>query len=59
MKRRKKSHKWCRREVENGGHLLGGNIRRGRQERVRSVAADPDNLENSKEAGGAAQVTQG
>ena len=30
-----------------------------RQERVGSVAANPDNLENIKESGGGAQVTQG
>ena len=30
-----------------------------RQERVGSVAADPDNLENSKGAGGGTQGTQG
>ena len=29
------------------------------QERVGPVAADPDNIESSKEAGGAAQGTQG
>ena len=33
--------------------------RTGRQERVGSVAANPDNLENNKEAGGEAQGTQG
>ena len=42
----------------NGGDLNGKIIKRA-QERVGSVAADPDNLENSKEAGREAQRTQG
>ena len=41
----------------NGGDLNGKRKKR-RQERVGSVAADPDNLENSKKAGREAQSTQ-
>ena len=55
-KKGKKPHKSCRRHVGNGGDL-GGKTRR--QERVCSVAANSDNLENKKEAGGGAQGTQG
>ena len=51
MKKHKKTSKNCRRDVGNGGDL-GGKRKKRRQERVGSVAADPDNLENSKEAGG-------
>ena len=42
----------------NGGDL-GGTRKKCRQERIGSVAANPGNLENSKEAGGEAQGTQG
>ena len=38
---------------------LGGKRKKRRQRRVGSVAANPDNLENSKEARGEAQGTQG
>ena len=49
-KKRKKPHKRFRRDVENMGGSRGkGN--KCRQERVGSVAADPDNIENIKEAG--------
>ena len=48
-----------RREGRNGGNLGGKRKKRSRQERVGSVAADPDNQENTKEAGGEAQGTQG
>ena len=41
----------------NGGDLDGKRIKR-RKERVGTVASNPDNLENSKEAGGGAQRTQ-
>ena len=34
-------------------------MKKRRQQRVDSVDANPDNLENSKEAGGEAQGTQG
>ena len=56
--KRKKPHKSCRRDVGNRGDL-GGKRKRRRQERFGSVPAHPDNLENSKEAGGEAQYTQG
>ena len=46
-----KPHKNCIRDVGNRGDL-GGTRKKRRQERVGSVAANPDNLENSKEAGG-------
>ena len=52
VKKRKKSHKSCRRDVRNGGDLGGKNKINRRQERVGSVAANSDNEENSKEAGG-------
>ena len=42
----------------NGGDL-GGKREKRRKERVGPVAANPDNVENSKEAGGGAQGTQG
>ena len=48
-KKRTKPDNRCRRGVGNGGDL-GGN-RKKRNERVGSVVADPDNLENSEEAG--------
>ena len=57
-KKRKKTHKSCGRDVGNGGDT-GGNRRKRRQERDGSVAANPDNLENSKESEGEAQGTQG
>ena len=50
-KKRKKTHKSCRHHVENGGDLSGKSKAR-RNERAGPVAASPDNLENSKEAGG-------
>ena len=55
--KRKKPHKSCRRDVGNGGDL-GGKRKKRSQERVGPVAADQHNIENSKEAGGAAQGTQ-
>ena len=57
-KKRKKPHKSCRRDVRNGGDL-GGKRKKRRQGRVGFVAAEPDNLKKSKEAGGEAQGTQG
>ena len=36
---------------------LGGKRKKRRNERVGPVAANPDNLESNKEAGGGAQVT--
>ena len=54
----KKPHMSCRRHVGNGRDL-GGKRKERRQERVGPVSADPDNLENRKEAGGEGQGTQG
>ena len=42
----------------NNGGYLGGKRKKRRQERIGSEAANADNLENSKEAGGGAQGTQ-
>ena len=47
-----------RRRTVNGGHT-GGKKKKCRKERVGSVAANPDNLESNKEAGGGAQGAQG
>ena len=38
---------------------MGGKRKKCRKERVGSVAANPDNLESNKEAGGGAQGAQG
>ena len=38
---------------------MGGQRKKCRKGRVGSVAANPDNLESNKEAGGGAQGTQG
>ena len=54
-KKRNKPYKSCKHDVENGGDL-GGKRKKRRQERVGLVAANPDNLENSKEAGGEHKV---
>ena len=58
MKKSKIPHKSCRRHVVNVGDV-GGKRKTRRQQRVGSLAADPDNLENSKEAGGEAKGTRG
>ena len=58
MKKRKKPQNSCRRYVGNGGDW-GGKRKKCRKERVGPVAANPDNLESNKEAGGGAQGTQG
>ena len=50
-----KTHKSCRRHTGNGGDL-SGKRKKCRQERVDSVATNPDNLENRKEAGGEHKV---
>ena len=50
-KKRKKSHKTCRRPMGNG-RKLGEKRKRCRKERVGPVASIPENLENNKEAGG-------
>ena len=47
----KEPHKSFRRYVGNGGDLIGKR-KKCRKERVGSVAANPDNLESNKEAGG-------
>ena len=56
--RRKKPQNSCRRHVGNGGDL-GGKKKKCRKERIGPVAANPDNLESNKEAGGGAQGAQG
>ena len=55
--KRKESHRSCRRHVGDEGDL-GGKRETRRQDMVGSVATNPDNLENRKEAGGGAQGTQ-
>ena len=57
-KKCKKSHKSCRRPVGNRRDLVGKR-KKCRQEKVGSVASNPDHLEKSKEAEGGAQGTQG
>ena len=56
-KKRKKAQNSCRRRAGNGGDT-GGKRKICRKVRVGSVAANPDNLESNKEAGGGAQDTQ-
>ena len=53
VKKRKKPQNSCRRRAGNGGDT-GGKQKKCRKERVGSVAANPDNLESNKEAGGGA-----
>ena len=57
-KKRKKPRNSCRRHAGSGGDL-GGKRKKCRREGVGPVAANPDNLESNKEAGGGAQGTQG
>ena len=57
-KKRKKPQNSCRRRAGNGGDT-GGKRKKCRRERVGSVAANPENLESNKEAGGGPQGTQG
>ena len=57
-KKRKKPQNSCRRRAGNGGDT-GGKRKKCREERVGSVAANPDNLESNKETWGGAQGTQG
>ena len=57
-KKRKEPHKSCKRDVGNGGDL-GQKRKKCRQEKVGSVAANPDHLEDSKEARGKAHGIQG
>ena len=57
-KKRKKPHdSSCRSDVGNRGDF-GLKRKKRRQEIIGSVAADPDNLENSKKTGREAQGTQ-
>ena len=56
-KKRKKPQNSCRRRAGTGGDT-GGKRKKCRKERVGPVAANPDNLESNKEAGGGAQGTQ-
>ena len=58
-KKRKKPQNNCRRRAGNGGDTTGRKRKKCRKERVGSVAANPDNLESNKEAGGGAQGAQG
>ena len=58
MKKRKKPQNSCRRRARNGGDT-SGKRKQCRKEMVGSVAANPDNLESKKEAGGGAQGAQG
>ena len=57
-KKPNKRHKSCRRDVGTGGDF-GGKKKKCRQERIHSVAADPDSIDNSKEAEREAQGTHG
>ena len=56
-KSRKKPQNSCKCRAGNRGDT-GGKRKKCGKERVGSVAANPDNLESSKEAGGGAQGTQ-
>ena len=49
--KRKKPQNSCRHRAGNGGDT-GGTRKKCRKERVGPVAANPDNLESNKEAGG-------
>ena len=55
VKKRKKPQNSCRRRAGNGGDT-GGKRKQCRNERVGSVAANPDNLGSNKEAGGEHKV---
>ena len=57
-KKRKKPQNSCRRHAGNGEDT-GGKRKECRKERVGSVAANTDNLESNKKAGGGAQGAQG
>ena len=58
VKKRKKPQNSCRHRAGNGRNT-SGKRKKCRNERIGSVAANPDNLESNKEAGGGAQGTQG
>ena len=57
-KKREQPQNRCRRRVGNGGDT-DGKRKKCRKERVGPVAANLDNLESDKEAGGGAQDTHG
>ena len=57
-KKRKKPQNSCRHCAGNGENT-GGKRKKCRKERAGSVAANSNNLESNKEAGGGAQGTQG
>ena len=57
-KKRKKPQNSCRTRAGNRGDTCGKR-KKCRKERVGPVAANPDNLESNKEAGGGAQGAQG
>ena len=57
-KKSKKQNKSCTRDLGNGEDL-GGNRKKMYTRRASPVAADPDNLENSKKAAREAQGTHG
>ena len=52
------THTERERERNTTGETRGERQKKCRKERVGSVAANPDNLESNKEAGGGAQGTQ-
>ena len=54
-KKRKKPQNSCRHRAGNGGDT-GGKRKKCRKKRVGSAAANPDNLESNKEAGGEHKV---
>ena len=54
-KKRKKPQNSCRRRAGNGGDM-GGKRKKCRKERVGSVAANSDNLGNTREQGGEHKV---
>ena len=55
-KKRKKPQNSCRHRAGNGGET-GGKRKKCRKERIGSVAANPDNLESNKEAGGSTRYS--
>ena len=57
-KKCKKPHTSCRRDDIGSGGDLRGKRKQRIQERIRSLAADPDNIDNSKEAWREAQGAQ-
>ena len=57
-KKRKKPQNSCKRRAGNGRDT-GGKRKKGRKERVGSVAANPDDLESNKKTEGGVQGIQG